>query len=102
MLPNKTLDRYSDTTPYAETRVVLQTCSDSDYINASHLKYGHCHFIATQAPIQDETVSHFWRMVAEQEVKLIVALVKLEKRRCEIYWPEVGKELVCSDGDACI
>lgn len=85
-------DRYSDVTPYEETRVHLSSCPEADYINASFLKYKSCTFIACQSPIPT-TVHHFWQMVVEQRINLIVMLVTVEKRKCEQYWPEPGMDI---------
>jgi len=60
-------------------RVHLQTpIDDCDYINANWIRgYLNEHkFIATQGPIL-ETIPHFWQMVVENDVKVIVMLTKL-------------------------
>jgi len=47
-------------------------------------------FIATQAPIPDTTVD-FWRMVWEQEVRVVVMLARLVEdgqEKCDRYWPQ--------------
>lgn len=70
-------NRYNNIFPYDHTRVKLQdvpqgTC---DYINANHVKAQYCNrqYIATQAPIP-ATFNDFWRVVWEQDVRVIVML----------------------------
>ena len=70
-------NRYNNIFPYDHTRVRLQGVSkgDCDYVNASHVKadYSNRHYIATQAPIPS-TFNDFWRVVWEQDVRVIVML----------------------------
>lgn len=70
-------NRYNNIFPYDHTRVRLQEVSkgDCDYINANHVKaeYSNRHYIATQAPIP-ATFNDFWRVVWEQDVRVIVML----------------------------
>ena len=70
-------NRYNNIFPFDHTRVRLQGCPDGDcdYVNASHVKaeYSHRHYIATQAPIPG-TFKDFWRVVWEQDVRVIVML----------------------------
>jgi tyrosine-protein phosphatase 2/3 len=70
-------NRYNNIFPYDHTRVRLQGCEggDCDYINANHVKaeYSNRHYIATQAPIP-ATFNDFWRVVWEQDVRVIVML----------------------------
>lgn len=53
-------------------------------------------FIACQSPLPT-TVNEFWNMIVEQRVEVIVMLVKVEKRKCEQYWPEVGSPIGIRD-----
>ncbi|XP_013773764.2 tyrosine-protein phosphatase non-receptor type 4-like isoform X1 [Limulus polyphemus] len=92
-------NRYRDISPYDATRVVLQSCTSGDYINASHVnmeiptskivnKY-----IATQGPLPT-TCIEFWQMVWEQKSTLIVMLTTLLERgrlKCHKYWPDKNK-----------
>lgn len=70
-------NRYNNIFPYDHSRVRLQGVQngDCDYINASHVKaeYSNRHYIATQAPIP-ATFNDFWRVVWEQDVRVIVML----------------------------
>ncbi|XP_022240781.1 tyrosine-protein phosphatase 1-like isoform X2 [Limulus polyphemus] len=64
-------NRYRDISPYDATRVVLQSCTSGDYINASHVN-----------------------MVWEQKSTLIVMLTTLLERgrlKCHKYWPDKNK-----------
>ena len=51
-----------------------------DYINANWIRGFHSpkDFIATQGPL-DTTVPHFWQMVLENNIKLIIMLTKLSE-----------------------
>eukprot|EP01147_Barroeca_monosierra_P008355 gene8355-895_t len=93
------LNRYTDIIPYDATRVVLGTSSTSeDYINASHIRGllpGAPHYIAAQGPLP-ASVPHFWKMVAQERVRVIVmvtGLVESSKSKCEKYWPDRGQVL---------
>ena len=70
-------NRYNNIFPYDHTRVRLQGVADGhcDYINASHIKapYSGKRYIATQAPIPS-TFNDFWRVVWEQDLRVIVML----------------------------
>ncbi|RKP12163.1 protein-tyrosine phosphatase-like protein, partial [Piptocephalis cylindrospora] len=90
-------NRYSDTMPYDFNRIQLkQTPWEnkpmrfSDYINASWIKMEHQDWIATQAPIST-TIEHFWRMIWEEDVGVIVNLtrnVEGVKVKGTPYWPD--------------
>lgn len=68
---------------------------NADYINANFIStcQNEALFIATQGPLKT-TITHFWTMVSEQSVSLVVMLTQLrehEKHKCDQYWPtEVG------------
>ena len=89
------LNRYSDIFPYNNTQVVLSGDTPiATYINAdfidSILEKGDRKIIAAQGPLKS-SVEHFWRMIVEQNVKLIVTVCKLVEKRqskCEKYWPD--------------
>lgn len=70
-------NRYNNIFPYDHSRVKLQNVPQGscDYINASHVKaqYSNRRYIATQAPIP-ATFNDFWRVVWEQDVRVIVML----------------------------
>jgi tyrosine-protein phosphatase 2/3 len=70
-------NRYNNIFPYDHTRVHLQdvAAGGCDYINANHIKasYSNKRYIATQAPIP-ATFNDFWRLVWEQDVRIIVML----------------------------
>ncbi|VDO42936.1 unnamed protein product [Haemonchus placei] len=87
--------RYNDIRAFDATRVKLRVINDdenSDYINANMIRgwNGRKLFIAAQAPL-DTTVADFWRMIWEQDSRLIVMVANLfEKNRqqCTKYWPD--------------
>ena len=79
--------------PYDETRVKLRptAANPSGYCNASHVRVRvrgrQLSHIAAQSPHTDSSVSEFWRMVWQLEVRV---LAQLEERPVK-YWPrEVG------------
>ncbi|XP_041860395.1 tyrosine-protein phosphatase non-receptor type 18 isoform X2 [Melanotaenia boesemani] len=86
-------NRYKDILPYDQSRVVLSLPtgdSSSDYINASFIKgaSGGCRYVACQGPLSS-TVTDFWRMIWQLEVKVIVMAcreIEMGKRKCECYW----------------
>ncbi|XP_039739530.1 receptor-type tyrosine-protein phosphatase V-like [Pteropus medius] len=91
---NASKNRYPHVLPYDHSRVrlaQLQGDPHSDYVNASFVP-GYTHpqeFIATQGPLK-KTLGDFWRLVWEQQVRIIVMLtVGMENGRvlCEHYWP---------------
>jgi protein tyrosine phosphatase len=89
------LNRYANVVPLPETRVFLQKLNDderSEYINANYVKGpkdGTNYYIATQAPLEN-TVADFWRMIWEQNSKVIVMATDLTENgveRCAEYIP---------------
>ncbi|ERF68649.1 hypothetical protein EPUS_09142 [Endocarpon pusillum Z07020] len=70
-------NRYNNIFPFEHTRVHLKEvgAGGCDYINANHVKasYSNKRYIATQAPIP-ATFNDFWRLVWEQDVRVIVML----------------------------
>ncbi|RAL13621.1 putative protein tyrosine phosphatase (Pyp1) [Aspergillus homomorphus CBS 101889] len=87
-----TKNRYNDIYPFEHSRVRLQNVSPGgcDYVNGNHLKAekgGKC-YIATQAPVPD-TFDDFWRVIWEQDVRLVVSLTAEVERgqvKCHPYW----------------
>ncbi|EPB72141.1 Protein-tyrosine phosphatase [Ancylostoma ceylanicum] len=92
---NACKNRYNDIRAFDATRVKLRVINEdenSDYINANFVKGWDDRktFIAAQAPL-DTTISDFWRMIWEQDARLIVMVANLfEKNRqqCTKYWPD--------------
>ena len=83
---------------YNDTRVELAkrppiNAIEYTYINAAYvdspLAVGDKKIIAAQGPLPN-TIGSFWRMVAEQDVRMIVTTCKLKeggRTKCEKYWP---------------
>ncbi|XP_060526689.1 receptor-type tyrosine-protein phosphatase gamma [Cylas formicarius] len=89
-------NRYANVIPLPETRVNLKFIDgypNSDYINANYVtgpKNIRGYYIATQGPMQN-TVDDFWRMVWEQQVKVVLMLTHLVENgleKCVDYLPE--------------
>ncbi|EXJ58756.1 hypothetical protein A1O7_06186 [Cladophialophora yegresii CBS 114405] len=85
-------NRYNNIFPYDHTRVRLQNVPNGscDYINASHVKaeFSNRRYIATQAPIP-ATFNDFWRVVWEQDVRVIVMLTAEAEGgqvKSHVYW----------------
>ncbi|XP_050525174.1 tyrosine-protein phosphatase non-receptor type 2 isoform X2 [Daktulosphaira vitifoliae] len=94
-VPNKILNRYQDVSPYDDTIISLKKGNVS-YINANLLQVCDCDrkYILTQGPLEN-TTSHFWLMVWEQNSKAIIMLNKViekKKLKCHQYWPKKKKE----------
>ncbi|KAL6263148.1 hypothetical protein P5V15_005948 [Pogonomyrmex californicus] len=88
-------NRYANVIPLPETRVPLQRLNNdalTEYINASYVrgpKNATKYYIACQAPIES-TVTDFWRMIWEQQCKVIIMLTDLvenEVEKCTEYIP---------------
>lgn len=87
-----TKNRYNDIYPFDHSRVRLEgvPLGDCDYVNANHIQaeLSNRRYIATQAPVPD-TFNDFWRVVWEQDVRLIVSLTaELERGQVKShpYW----------------
>ncbi|KAL0271480.1 UNVERIFIED_CONTAM: hypothetical protein PYX00_008561 [Menopon gallinae] len=91
----ETKNRYANVIPLPETRVHLSVKdgdSLSDYINANYvrgLKGAEKLYIACQAPMES-TVEDFWRMIWEQQCKVVIMLTDLQENgveKCTDYLP---------------
>ncbi|XP_036390945.1 tyrosine-protein phosphatase non-receptor type 9 [Megalops cyprinoides] len=98
---NQERNRYGDVLCLDQTRVRLKPRRNekSDYINASFMdgyKQKNA-YIGTQGPLE-KTYAHFWRMIWEQNVLVIVMTTRTDesgRRKCGQYWPleEGGQEV---------
>ncbi|KAG2222987.1 hypothetical protein INT45_012286 [Circinella minor] len=97
-------NRYSNIIPFNRNRIRLERsdligeeyldpAQGDDYINASliqpPLNIQNKQYIATQGPLKS-TVGDFWRMVIEQNTKVIVCLspeLENDQEKCARYWP---------------
>ncbi|XP_076642720.1 uncharacterized protein LOC143353336 isoform X2 [Halictus rubicundus] len=88
-------NRYANVIPLPETRVLLQKIHNdtlTEYINASYVrgpKNAMRYYIACQAPMES-TVTDFWRMIWEQQCKVIIMLTDLVENgveKCTEYIP---------------
>ena len=97
-MPLPSFSRFKDVLPYDENRVKL-TSLDKDnrtgYINASHLSASvgpndQRFYVAAQGPLPN-TVLHFWQMVLQSDVHLVVMLTDVsavtKTSSCIPYWP---------------
>ncbi|OOQ85782.1 putative protein tyrosine phosphatase (Pyp1) [Penicillium brasilianum] len=87
-----TKNRYNDIYPFDHSRVRLEGIPSGgcDYVNANHIQaeLSNRRYIATQAPVPD-TFNDFWRVVWEQDVRLLVSLTAEVERgqvKCHPYW----------------
>eukprot|EP00045_Choanoeca_perplexa_P018245 m.283658 g.283658 ORF g.283658 m.283658 type:complete len:2430 (-) comp17761_c0_seq9:2565-9854(-) len=93
---HRKLNRYKDVLPFDAHRVMLGA---DGYINASHLELPVAPSVVQQAimaqgPLKD-TCQHFWQMVFEQEVNVVImvtAEVERGKVKCHSYWPPRRKK----------
>ncbi|XP_008287730.1 receptor-type tyrosine-protein phosphatase V-like [Stegastes partitus] len=91
---NREKNRYPYILPYDHSRVRLSIQNSyphTDYINASFVPGGGSErdFICTQGPLPG-TMADFWRMVWEQNVRIIVMVTALRHKDivlCDKYWP---------------
>ncbi|KAG9337017.1 hypothetical protein JZ751_029876, partial [Albula glossodonta] len=90
---NQERNRYGDVLCLDQTRVRLKPRRNekSDYINASFMDgYKQKNsYIGTQGPLE-KTYAHFWRMIWEQNVLVIVMTTRTDeggRRKCGQYWP---------------
>ncbi|KAK3597706.1 hypothetical protein CHS0354_040082 [Potamilus streckersoni] len=104
-LANCLKNRFESMYPYDFNRIVLKRISsqnsdlesDSDYINASHVKgfeVSKC-YIAAQGPIE-QTVDDFWWMVWQEETECIVMLTSFSEigmEKCIQYWPDEDEHM---------
>ncbi|XP_048828956.1 tyrosine-protein phosphatase non-receptor type 9 [Brienomyrus brachyistius] len=98
---NQERNRYGDVLCLDQSRVHLKPRKGeiSDYINASFMdgyKQKNA-YIGTQGPLE-KTYSHFWRMVWEQNVLVMVMTTRTDeggRHKCGQYWPpeEGGQEV---------
>ncbi|GLV31164.1 uncharacterized protein CBL_12239 [Carabus blaptoides fortunei] len=91
----ETKNRYANVIPLPETRVFLKASDNdpySDYINANYVtgpKNTRGYYIACQAPLQN-TVDDFWRMIWEQQCRVVLMLTNLYENgieKCVDYLP---------------
>ncbi|KAM3178407.1 hypothetical protein ACTXT7_002624 [Hymenolepis weldensis] len=75
-----------------ETRVLLESKSTGDYINANYVKVNEVpsrRYILTQGPLL-QTVGHFWQMIWEQKSPVIIMLNRFTEKgtlKCFNYFP---------------
>uniref|UniRef100_A0A182PV81 protein-tyrosine-phosphatase n=1 Tax=Anopheles epiroticus TaxID=199890 RepID=A0A182PV81_9DIPT len=88
-------NRYANVVPLPETRVHLKRVNDdekTEYINANFVKGpkdSTNYYIACQAPMEN-TINDFWRMVWEQNSKVIIMATDLSENgveKCAEYLP---------------
>ena len=88
---------YYSPVPFDDNYVALKSTafqgpSDTNYVNASRIKFDGLEqtFIACQAP-KPGSFSHFWQMVMEEEVEVIVMVTQLvegTRVKGNQYWPD--------------
>ncbi|XP_058273688.1 receptor-type tyrosine-protein phosphatase O isoform X2 [Hemibagrus wyckioides] len=91
---NRPKNRYTNILPYDFSRVKLISMHNdegADYINANYIPgyKSPREYIATQGPLP-ETRNDFWKMVMQQNSRVIVMLTQCNERRrvkCDHYWP---------------
>ena len=110
----KTMNRYRNILPNPVSRVVLPQIGNdktTTYINANYIKGvdgENNDYIAAQGPTP-QSVIPFWRMLWENEVKVIIMVTKLMERttiKCSRYWPDkvnlTGQEGIIKYGDVIV
>uniref|UniRef100_A0A4D5RJG4 protein-tyrosine-phosphatase n=3 Tax=Ixodes scapularis TaxID=6945 RepID=A0A4D5RJG4_IXOSC len=98
---NSKKNRFTNIHPFDKSRVPLSVVGNdekSSYINASFVQgcNGEREYIAAQGP-NLTTINDFWRMIWEHDIQIIIMLtqcVEGNKKKCEKYWPDEGKEHV--------
>ncbi|CAK58016.1 unnamed protein product (macronuclear) [Paramecium tetraurelia] len=103
------LNRYNNIIPFKHSIVKLkQEAEDEEnlkdtYINANFINLINGKekmIIATQGPLT-QTFSHFWRMVIQEDMTMIMMLCNLrenQRAQCEQYWPKnVGESMQCGN-----
>ncbi|CAN7994899.1 unnamed protein product [Ixodes pacificus] len=98
---NSKKNRFTNIHPFDKSRVPLSVVGNdekSSYINASFVQgcNGEREYIAAQGP-NLTTLNDFWRMIWEHDIQIIIMLtqcVEGNKKKCEKYWPDEGKEHV--------
>ncbi|KAI5962651.1 PTP1 [Candida pseudojiufengensis] len=103
---NKSRNRYTNVTPWNESRVKLPVKQDSysNYINASYVNLStndlKNSYIACQGPL-DTTTNHFWSMSFEESEKqgndiiiivMVTPLIEQGMVKCDKYWPDLGEK----------
>ena len=89
---NRAKNRFKNILPFDNTRVRLTDTDGGDYINANYLRMTmdeDPHYIATQGALPG-TVVDFWRMVYQENVRVIVMTTNETERgrvKCHCYWP---------------
>lgn len=108
-----TKNRYNDIYPFDHSRVRLEgiPTGGCDYVNANHIQaeFSNRRYIATQAPVPDtfdvsvpffpfplhserhadHNIQDFWRVIWEQDVRLLVSLTAEVERgqvKCHPFW----------------
>lgn len=101
---NRILNRYEDVLPFDNTLVQLRLPnSNKQYINANLVKFEAAKscYILTQGPLCN-TVSHFWKMVWQENSNAVIMLNKLVEKgraKCFRYFPvECSVESIIIDG----
>lgn len=104
-MDNPSCNRYSNLFPFDSGRVLV-TGAESDYINASWIDVEGVRgrLILTMGPMHpdwfgEDTVTQFWRMVAQQGVTIVVMMCAVQKGfgGCSGYFPTDRKESVWAD-----
>ncbi|RKF73581.1 Tyrosine-protein phosphatase non-receptor type 20 [Golovinomyces cichoracearum] len=100
-------DRYPDIRPWAHNIIRLDALKfPENYINASPISLGTIgdSYIATQGPGPGDTVMHFWQMVWQEKVEVIVMLtryVEAGKVKCGVYMPlQISEKIQIHTGPA--
>ncbi|RKF55814.1 Receptor-type tyrosine-protein phosphatase beta [Erysiphe neolycopersici] len=89
----KQRNRYANIRPWAHNAIRLKEFEfPENYINASLISLGRNQesFIATQGPGPGDTILHFWQMVWQEKVEVIVMLtqcVEAGREKCSVYLP---------------